>query len=139
MHLFPPVWWTRHSVPSAQPAEMPSPRRSARNSQSLKTCRLCASLPSTPLCGLHAFPCHLFLCPKGLLVTPEFSLTFLPCPSTHGRGQGVGRGGWMLSPLPTLEMQSIREAAQNKVTILMTKVVTPSLPRDTVEAAFHLF
>ena len=45
----------------------------------------------------------------------------------------------MLSPLPILEMQSIREAAQNKVTILMTKVVTPSLPRDTVEAAFHLF
>ena len=37
----------------------------------------------------------------------------------------------MSSPLPTLEMQSIREAAQNKVTVLITKVVTPSPPADS--------
>ena len=44
----------------------------------------------------------------------------------------------MSSALPTLERQSAREAAQNKVTVLITKVVTLTPPGDTVEAASHL-
>lgn len=45
----------------------------------------------------------------------SFPLAFLPCPLC-GQGHGEEREGWPPSLFSTLEMQSLREAAQNEVT-----------------------